>query len=96
MYRLHGRTRENNRTAEHFGGGENDNNNCEDKGIDRSLLKYEKAIKQMMEMGQIDKPMNDELAQIILNELEPIILTKNEMERLNTDLRRVYQDKTIG
>jgi len=70
-------------------------NNCEDKGVDRSLLKYEKAIKRMAEMGQVDMPMDDELSQVILNELEPVILTKNEIERLDADLRGVYQGKAI-
>jgi len=70
-------------------------NNCEDKGIDRSLLKYEKVVERMAEMGQINAPMDDELAHIILNELEPVILTEDEMSRLNADLQRIHQDKAI-
>jgi transcriptional regulator with XRE-family HTH domain len=70
-------------------------NNCEDKGIDRSLLKYEKAVERMAEIGQINSPMDDELAHIILDELEPVILTEDEMRRLNADLQRIHQDKAI-
>lgn len=63
--------------------------------MDKSLLKFEKALKQMARKGQIDLPVDDKLAETILSDLEPVELTKNEMRKLTMDLRKAHQNKAI-
>jgi DNA-binding TFAR19-related protein (PDSD5 family) len=60
---------------------------------DRSLSKYEKALKQMAKKGQIDLPMDDKLADVILNNIEPIELTNNEIRKLSLGLRKYTKIK---
>lgn len=63
--------------------------------VDQSLSKYERALKQMAMKGQIDLPMDDELAEIVLDDLEPVELTKREVRKLSMDLRKAHQNKAI-
>ena len=62
---------------------------------DQLLSKYERALKQMAKKGQINLPMDDELAEIVLDDLEPLELTKTEVRKLSMDLRKAHQNKAI-
>ncbi len=66
-----------------------------DESIDQSLLRFEKALTQMAKSGQIDLPMDDEFAEIILDELEPVDLTADEYKKLSADIRMAHQDRAI-
>lgn len=61
--------------------------------IDQSLLRFEEALTQMAKNGQIDLPIDDEFAEIILNGLEPVDLTENEFRKLSADMRVAHQDR---
>jgi transcriptional regulator with XRE-family HTH domain len=70
--------------------------NRQNKGkMDQALSKYERALKQMAKKGQINLPMDDEFAEIVLNDLEPVKLTKAEVRRLSMDLRKAHQNRAI-
>ena len=62
---------------------------------DQLLSKYERALKQMAKKGQINLPMDDELAEIVLDDLDSVELTKTEVRRLSMDLRKAHQNKAI-
>lgn len=65
------------------------------KRVNEPLSKYARTLKQMAKKGQIDLPMDDELAEIILTNLEPVELTEDEMKKLSLGLYKAHQNKAI-